>query len=276
MAEAGTLPPTPLTDDALRGQVAIVTGAGRGLGRGGAVGLARRGATVIAVARSRDELERTAAMAPAGHVVPTVVDLASPEAVDALVDRLEVEYGQVDVLINNAGMLPFEPFERTTPELWAKVMQVNLHAAYQLAWRLYPAMVARGRGVISNVSSGAGVRPFILETAYCATKYALEGLTKSLALEALEHGVAVTLTTPGAPSKPTSMTEAEFLALPAEARERYADDLDVAAAFGWLGGQVDTRLNGRRLDLHGLGALVRERGWALSTREALQRVDRSV
>ncbi len=265
----------PMTDDALQGQVAIVTGAGRGLGRGGAVGLARRGATVIAVARSRDELERTASMAPEGRVLPTVVDLASPDAVDALVDRLEADYGQIDIVINNAGMLPFEPFERTTPELWHQVMQVNLHAAFQLAWRCYPAMVARGRGVISNVSSGAGVRPFILETAYCATKYALEGLTKSIGLEALDHGVAVTLTTPGAPSKPTSMTEAEFLALPDEARARYADDLDVAEAFAWIGGQVDTRLNGRRLDLHGLGALVRERGWGLTTVEALQRVDRT-
>ena len=265
----------PMTDDALQGQVAVVTGAGRGLGRGGAVGLARRGATVIAVARSRDELERTASMAPEGRVLPTVVDLASPDAVDALVDRLEADYGQIDIVINNAGMLPFEPFERTTPELWHQVMQVNLHAAFQLAWRCYPAMVARGRGVISNVSSGAGVRPFILETAYCATKYALEGLTKSIGLEALDHGVAVTLTTPGAPSKPTSMTEAEFLALPDEARARYADDLDVAEAFAWIGGQVDTRLNGRRLDLHGLGALVRERGWGLTTAAALQRVDRT-
>lgn len=269
------MPNTPLSDDALQGQVAIVTGAGRGLGRGGAVGLARRGATVIAVARSLDELERTAAMAPAGRVVPTVVDLASPEAVDALVDRLEAEYGHVDVVINNAGMLPFEPFERTTPELWHTVMQVNLHAAYQLAWRCYPGMIARGRGVISNVSSGAGVRPFILETAYCATKYALEGLTKSIALEALDHGVAVTLTTPGAPSKPTSMTEAEFLALPDERRRRYADDLDVAEAFAWIAERVDTRLNGARLDLHGLGALVRERGFDVSTEAVLQRVARS-
>jgi NAD(P)-dependent dehydrogenase (short-subunit alcohol dehydrogenase family) len=252
-----------------------VTGNGLGLGRGAAVGLARRGATVIAVARTSDELQRTAALAPNGRVVPTIVDLAVPTEVDALVDRLLRDDGQIDVVINNAGMLPFEPFERTTPELWHRVMQVNLHAAYQLAWRCYPAMVARGGGVISNVSSGAGVRPFILETAYCATKYALEGLTKSIALEALAHGVAVTLTTPGAPSKPTSMTEAEFLALPDEARARYADDLDVAEAFGWLGGAVDTRLNGRRLDLHGLGALVRERGWGLGVHEVLQRVDRT-
>jgi NAD(P)-dependent dehydrogenase (short-subunit alcohol dehydrogenase family) len=266
---------TPLVDDALAGQLAIVTGAGRGLGRGGAVGLARRGATVIAVARTESELERTVALAPPGRVVPSVVDLASPAAVDGLVDRLEAEHGRIDIVINNAGMLPFEPFERTTPELWHRVMQVNLHAAYQLAWRCYPAMAARGRGVISNVSSGAGVRPFILETAYCATKYALEGLTKSIALEALEHGVAVTLTTPGVLSKPTSMTEAAFEALPAEARARYADDLDVAEAFGWIGGRVDTRLNGRRLDLHGLGALVRERGWGVSTVEVLQRVDRT-
>jgi NAD(P)-dependent dehydrogenase (short-subunit alcohol dehydrogenase family) len=264
----------PLMDDVLSGHVAIVTGAGRGLGRGGAVGLARRGATVVAVARTEAELAKTAAMGPAGRIVPVVVDLESPAAVDALVDEVLADHGHVDILVNNAGMLPFEPFERTTPALWHQVMQVNLHSAYQLAWRLYPAMVARGRGVISNVSSGAGVRPFILETVYCATKYALEGWTKSLALEALDHGVAVTLTTPGAPSKPTSMTEAQFLALPDEARARYADDLDVAEAFAWIGGQVDTRLNGRRLDLHGLGKLVRERGFGVSTHDVLQRMDR--
>jgi NAD(P)-dependent dehydrogenase (short-subunit alcohol dehydrogenase family) len=263
-----------LHDEALAGQVALITGAGRGLGRGGAVGLARRGATVIAVARTEEELARTAAMDPGGRIVPTVVDLSQPEAVDGLVDTVLADYGHVDILVNNAGMLPFEPFERTTPELWHQVMQVNLHACYQLAWRLYPAMVERRRGVISNVSSGAGVRPFILETVYVATKYALEGWTKSLGLEALDHGVAVTLTTPGAPSKPTSMTEKQFLALPAEARARYADDLDVAEAFAWIGGAVDTRLNGRRLDLHGLGKLVRERGFGVGTHEVLQRVDR--
>ena len=264
----------PLMDDVLSGHVAIVTGAGRGLGRGGAVGLARRGATVVAVARTESELAKTVALGPAGRIRAAVVDLASPAAVDALVDDVVAEHGHVDILVNNAGMLPFEPFERTTPELWHQVMQVNLHSAYQLTWRLYPAMMARGRGVISNVSSGAGVRPFILETAYCATKYALEGWTKSLALEALDHGVAVTLTTPGAPSKPTSMTEVQFLALPDEARARYADDLDVAEAFAWIGGRADTRLNGRRLDLHGLGKLVRERGFGVGTHDVLQRMDR--
>ncbi|MEX2502606.1 MAG: SDR family NAD(P)-dependent oxidoreductase [Trueperaceae bacterium] len=265
----------PRSDEALTGQVTLVTGAGRGLGRGAAVGLARRGATVIAAARTASELDRTAALAPSGRVIPVLVDLADPAAVDALVDRTTADHGDVDVLINNAAMLPFEPFERTTPDLWARVMQVNLHAAYQLAWRVYPAMMERKRGVISNVSSGAGVRPFVLETAYVATKYALEGWTKSLALEALPHGVAVTLTTPGAPSKPTSMTEEAFLALAPTERDRYADDLDVAEAFGWLGGRTDTIVNGRRFDLHGLGALVRERGFDLSAHEALQRTQRS-
>jgi len=263
------------SDEELAGQVAVVTGAGRGLGRGAAVGLARRGATVIAAARTEAELERTAALAPAGRVVATVVDLADEVEVDALVDQVVAEHGEIDVLINNAAMLPFEPFERTTPALWKTVWQVNLHAAYQLAWRVYPAMQRRGRGVISNVSSGAGVRPFVLETAYVATKYALEGWTKSLALEALPYGVAVTLTTPGAPSKPTSMTEEAFLALDPAERARYADDLDVAEAFAWLGGQTDVAVNGHRFDLHGLGALVRERGFGVTAFEALQRVDRS-
>lgn len=262
------------TDDALRGRLALVTGAGRGLGRGAAVGLARRGATVVAVARTRDELERTAVLASEGRIVPTVTDLASPAEVERLFNETVAEHGPVEILINNAAMLPFEPFERTGPELWNRVMQVNLHSAHYLAWRAYPGMVERGRGVISNVSSGAGIRPFVLETAYCATKYALEGWTRSLALEALSHGVAVTLTTPGVPSKPTSMSEAEFLALDASDRARYADDLDVAEGFGWIGGTVDVLLNGRRLDLHGLGALIRERGFGATTSEVLQRVDR--
>ncbi|MBA2668152.1 MAG: SDR family oxidoreductase [Trueperaceae bacterium] len=266
---------TPLHDDTLRGQVAIVTGAGRGLGRGGAVGLARRGATVIAVALEADELARTALLAPNGRIVEVALDLGESGAVDGLVDRVLADHGHVDVLINTAAMLPFETFQDTTPELWHRVLQVNLHACYQLAWRLYPAMVERGAGVISSVSSGAGVRPFILETAYVAGKYALEGLMKSLALEALPHGVAVTLTTPGAPSKPTGMTDAEFQALGDDARARYADELDVAEGFAWIAGQVDVALNGRRLDLHGLGALVRARGWGLTTHEALQRVERS-
>lgn len=263
-----------LTDVALAGKVALVTGAGRGLGRGAAVGLARRGAKVIAVARTVEELERTAALAPEGAVIPKVADLSKPQEVERLYDQVVSEHGLLQILVNNAGMLPFEPFERTGPELWGQVMQVNLHAAHYLTWRAYPAMVKRGHGVISNVSSGAGVRPFILETAYCASKYALEGFTRSLALEALPHGVTVTLTTPGLPSKPTSMTEKEFLALGPEQRDRYADDLDVAEAFAWIGGQIDVLLNGKRLDLHGLGALVRERGFEVSTSEVLQRVDR--
>lgn len=263
-----------LTDEALAGQVALVTGAGRGLGRGAAVGLARRGATVIAVARTLEELERTADLAPRGMVIPKIVDLAKPQEVEQLYDQVISEYGSLQILVNNAAMLPFESFERTTPELWSQVMQVNLHAAHYLTWCAYPAMMKGGRGVISNVSSGAGVRPFILEAAYCASKYALEGFTRSLALEALPHGVAVTLTTPGLPSKPTSMSEKDFLALDSDQRARYADDLDVAEAFAWIGGQPDVQLNGKRLDLHGLGALVRERGFSVSTADVLQRVDR--
>jgi NAD(P)-dependent dehydrogenase (short-subunit alcohol dehydrogenase family) len=155
---------SPRTDDALRGQVAIVTGAGRGLGRGGAVGLARRGATVIAVARTSDELERTAAMAP-GPGRPGRGRPGGPAEVDALVDRVLAEHGQIDVVINNAGMLPFETFENTTPELWHRVMQVNLHAAYQLAWRLLPGDGRAWPRRHQQRLLRSRRRPFILETA---------------------------------------------------------------------------------------------------------------
>jgi len=265
---------SPSTSGDLTGRVAVVTGAGRGLGRGAAVGLAQRGATVIGVARTRSELQKTASLAAPGVVLPAIVDLADPDAATRFMDEVFDAHGHVDVLINNAAMLRFASFEDTPPDLWRSMMAINVEAAYRLTWVTYPRMVARRRGVICNLSSGAGVRPFVAETAYAATKYAIEGFTKSLALEALEHGVVVVLATPGVRCKPCSVTEAEFLAWPADKRAACADDLDVAEAFAWLGDQTDTLLNGRRFDLHRLAQHVREHGDGLAPYAAIQVADR--
>lgn len=260
-------------DHALAGQVALVTGAGRGIGRGAVVGLAQRGARVVALARTQEELEYTAELAKgaSGEVVVRSVDLRDR----AQVDEVLRDSGEVNILVNNAAMLPLKPFEETDPQLWQDTLEVNLHAAYYLAWRCYPAMMKRKVGRIVNVSSGAGVRPFILETAYCASKYAMEGLFKSLALEALPHGVVVTLTTPGKRTKPTSVTEAEYAQLSEAERQQYVDALDFAEAFGYLGAADDLVLSGKRFDLNAISALVRDEGWQVPAWRVLQHAERS-
>jgi NAD(P)-dependent dehydrogenase (short-subunit alcohol dehydrogenase family) len=150
-----------------------------------------------------------------------------------------------------------------------------LEAPYYLSWRVCGEMLRRGRGNIIAVSSTAGVRPFALETAYCAAKYGVEGLFRSLALEVTSRGLVVTLCTPGKTTKPTSMTDAAFAALPAQEQARYASPLVFAEAFGYLAAIADPAAAGRRFDLFALSELIREQGWTVPTWLALQRAERN-
>jgi NAD(P)-dependent dehydrogenase (short-subunit alcohol dehydrogenase family) len=125
------------------------------------------------------------------------------------------------------------------------------------------------------MSSSAGVRPSPHETAYCASKYALEGLFRALAIEAAPRGIIVTLCTPGRLTKPTSMTDAAFAALPEAQRAQYAPPEVFAEAFGYLAGASDPLFAGRRVDLFALSELVRESGWDVPPRLALQRAERN-
>lgn len=278
--------PTPMellatNDHALEGKVALVTGAGRGIGRGAAIGLARRGAKVMAVALEAEELEHTATLATqtpgsvTGELAWQALDLRDIEAIDACLEQLWERWGEVDILVNNAAMLEFLAFEDTSPLRWRNTLAVNLDAAYYLAWRCYPAMQKKNGGVIITVSSGAATRPFVLETAYCASKYALEGLFKSLALEALPYHVLVMLTTPGKRTKPTSMLDTEYQALSPEVRQRYADALDFANGFGYLAAANDMGLAGKRFDLNAVSDLVRQYGWQMPAWQVLQQAERS-
>jgi NAD(P)-dependent dehydrogenase (short-subunit alcohol dehydrogenase family) len=263
-------------DGALRGRVAILTGGGRGIGRGGALGLARRGARVAVLDVTTDELDHTVSLvrAEGGEAVGVRTDLRDRSAIDRALADVTARWGVPDVLVNNAAVLREVPFEETTPEVWDETLAVNLHAGYHLAWRLYPAMIAARRGTIVAVSSRAGMQPFSLETAYCAAKYAVEGLYRSLAIEAESHGVLVTLCTPGRTTKPTSLTDAEFAAWPESRRQRYVPPETFAEGFGYLAGATDLRLSGRRMDLNALGEVVRDRGWHVPAADAIRRAER--
>ncbi|MGQ0551491.1 MAG: SDR family NAD(P)-dependent oxidoreductase [Armatimonadota bacterium] len=268
---------SPRRDDVLRGRTSIITGAGRGIGRGGAVGLARRGARVAIFDVVPEELDVTLGLvrAEGAEAMGIIADLRRRDEIDRALQQVTDAWGPPDVLINNAAVLHLRPFEETDPAVWDETVDVNLHTAYYLTWRVYRGMLDRGHGNIVTMSSTAGVKPFARETAYCATKYALEGLLRSLSLEAAPRGIIVTLCTPGATTKPTSMTDAAFAALPADRQTQYVSPQIFAEAFGYLAATRDPELSGRRFDLFALAELVREQGWAAPARLALQRAERN-
>ena len=183
-------------------RVALVTGAGRGIGRAVALGLAQRGARVALLARSADQLEETAGavVARGGRALMVRADLGDPDAVAAAAVRAASELGPVDVLVNNAAVVqPAGPTLATDPGAWAKAWAVNVDAPVRLTLALAPAMRDRGWGRVVNVSSGIVDHPraMIGLNAYAATKAALEAHSLNLAAELSGTGVTVNVYRPG-------------------------------------------------------------------------------
>lgn len=187
---------------ALEGRTALVTGAGRGIGRAIALGLASEGVTVALLARSLDQLTEVAdAISATGStalVVPT--DVGDPQGLDEAVAAVLAEFGALDILINNAAVVsPLGPTASVDPDLWASALSVNVVAPLRLAQAAVPGMVARGWGRIANVSSGIAAHPAAMVgmNAYAASKSALEAHTLNLAAELADTGVTVNVYRPG-------------------------------------------------------------------------------
>lgn len=188
---------------ALAGRTAVVTGAGRGIGRATAVALAEAGVVRVAlVARSAEQLEETAAAVRDAGAEPVVApgDLGDPAGVEALLAGLAERAGHVDILVNNAATVaPLGPTVALDPAEIRAAFDLNVVAPVLLAARLAPAMVERAWGRILNVSSGAVANPrnAIGSGVYAATKSALEAHTLSLATELAGSGVSVNAYRPG-------------------------------------------------------------------------------
>jgi NAD(P)-dependent dehydrogenase (short-subunit alcohol dehydrogenase family) len=179
----------------LDGRVAVVTGAGRGIGRGCAITLAKAGASVALLARSRSELEETACEVRAiGQNVQSIVcDVTDPRQVQEAVGFLE----QIDVLVNNAGTNVPEPFLEVSEENLDKMLAVNVKGVFLVAQAAAWRMVERGEGgSIINVSSQMGHVGAPRRTVYCTTKHAVEGLTKAMAVELAPRNVRVNSVAP--------------------------------------------------------------------------------
>ncbi len=186
----------------LEGKAAIVTGGGTGVGRATALELARRGcAVVVNYSKSKDDAEQTAAEAAALGVKALAVqaDVSDDDACRRLAATARAEFGRLDVLVANAGTTEFIPhheLDRLTPEVWNRILGVNLVGPFQCARAVREAMEASGDGAIVMTSSIAGTNGVGSSIPYCASKAALNNLTVTLA-RALAPGIRVNAVAPG-------------------------------------------------------------------------------
>ena len=181
----------------LAGRTALVTGAGRGIGAGIALALDRAGARVALVARTRDQLDQIAGQLGNDPVVLTA-DLGHPtQPAEVGAAALAAFDGRLDVLVNNAGIGLRKPSDELTVDEIDQLWAVNVRSVLLLSAAVLPAMVRAGRGSVVNVSSIAGLRGAPRRAAYAATKAALDGITRSLAMEYGPQGIRANSVAPG-------------------------------------------------------------------------------
>ena len=175
--------------------VALVTGAGRGIGRAVAVRLSREGYRVALTARSGDELAVTAALL-VGESLVLPADMLDPSTPDTVVTAVEEVWGPVSVLVANAGAGSSAPVARLSDEVWARTLELNLTAPFRAVRRVVPGMVAAGSGRIVVVASMASKRGEPYLAAYCAAKHGVLGLVRSTAAELATTGVTANAVCP--------------------------------------------------------------------------------
>lgn len=190
----------PLESQPLLGQIALITGASRGIGRAIAVRLAEAGATTVLAARSEQALHDVAQMIHTSGgttlVVPT--DVTKDQQLTALVDRTLARYGRIDVLVNNAGGgTPRTPITKARLSDWEWTLRVNLWATMVLSKLVLPGMIERQQGAIINICSLAGMTGKAGEAAYATAKFGVRGFTQSVFDEVHEYGIKVSALCPG-------------------------------------------------------------------------------
>ncbi|WP_456275905.1 3-ketoacyl-ACP reductase [Bacillus sp. AK128] len=182
----------------LRGKTAIITGAGRGIGRATAIALAKEGVNIGLVGLTMSNLENVIAELSEYDVDASaaVADVSDLESVHSAVEHIKSDLGSIDILVNNAGTAKFGGFLDLTPEEWENIIRVNVMGVYNVTRAVLPGMIENKTGDIINISSSAGQKGAPVTSAYSASKFAVLGLTESLMLEVRKHNIRVSALTP--------------------------------------------------------------------------------
>ncbi len=182
----------------IKGKTALVTGAGKGIGKATAIALAKEGVNIGLLARTEADLRDVAVeIEQLGvKVAYATADVSSLEEVEKAVNHVTSQLGSFDILINNAGIGKFGGFLELDPEEWKKMIDVNLMGVYYVTRSVLPQLIEKNGGDIINISSTAGQKGAPVTSAYSASKFGLLGLTESLALEVRKHNIRVTALTP--------------------------------------------------------------------------------
>jgi NAD(P)-dependent dehydrogenase (short-subunit alcohol dehydrogenase family) len=174
----------------LSGKLALVTGGGRGIGAAIARALAGVGARVVVCGRSKPDLD---AIAKEINGVAISVDLGNRSATDAMLSSV----GHVDVLVNNAGIAESASLDRTSDDIWDRIVELDATAPFRITRALVPGMVKAGWGRVVNIASNAGVTGYGYSAAYCAAKHAMVGWTRALAIDLARTNVTINALCPG-------------------------------------------------------------------------------
>ncbi|WP_026708635.1 3-ketoacyl-ACP reductase [Flavobacterium frigidarium] len=182
----------------LKNKNALITGAGKGIGKAIALALAKEGVNVVLVSRTADDIEKLATKIRSLRVKALAItaDVSDITSIDQAVAKALEEFGSIDILINNAGIAAFGKFLELEPTEWERIIKVNLMGTYYATRAVLPNMIERQTGDIINISSTAGQRGNALTSAYSASKFAVLGLTESLMQEVRKHNIRVTALTP--------------------------------------------------------------------------------
>jgi 3-oxoacyl-[acyl-carrier protein] reductase len=188
----------------LQNQVIIVTGGSQGIGRSIALACARHGAQVVLVARNgtvlSEVVQEIVTQGGKGFAVPT--DVTDEAQVKRMIDQALERCGRVTGLVNSAGVAPLAPITETSLEMWERTLDVNATGTFLCCRAVWMPMVEQGGGSILNISSGSGKQAHAEWVAYCASKWAVMGLTESLALEGFPLGIRVNALCPGPTATP--------------------------------------------------------------------------